>query len=276
MENVVNVLTDPMPGASPEAELSAMWSSALAARVKELATGRGQGRPVVVLERLAALYPATGPRAVMQGLWDSEQDALEGPVIVLIPGTLIKARVYRFLDLSGGVHVPGRHLLRARDREGASMRIREIFETRIEDKIEPVIKVAERQDEHKLAGEIGGYVVTPTIERYLDDYLERYTDTFRVDTTEIGVWISGYFGSGKSHLAKIAALLTENRSLEGVTAAKRFEAPACRLMPPTAQRSSAVSRSCRSARPGCWRSTSTLWPTARPPRCPGSCSRSTT
>ena len=100
VENVVNVLTDPMPGASPEAELSAMWSSALAARVKELATGRGQGRPVVVLERLAALYPATGPRAVMQGLWDSEQDALEGPVIVLIPGTLIEARVYRFLDLS--------------------------------------------------------------------------------------------------------------------------------------------------------------------------------
>ena len=32
------------------------------------------------------------------------------------------------------------------------MRIRDIFETRIEDKIEPVIKVGERQDEHKLAG----------------------------------------------------------------------------------------------------------------------------
>ena len=104
------------------------------------------------------------------------------------------------------------------------MRIRDVFETRIEARIEPVIKVGERQDEHKLAGEIGGYVVTPTIERYLDDFLERFTDTFRLDTTEVGVWISGYFGSGKSHLAKIAALLIENRTLEGVTAAKRFEA----------------------------------------------------
>ena len=104
------------------------------------------------------------------------------------------------------------------------MRIRDIFDTRIEETIEPVIKVAERQDEHKLAGEIGSYVVTPTIERYLDDFLERFTDTFRLATTEIGVWISGYFGSGKSHLAKIAALLIENRNLEGVTAAKRFEA----------------------------------------------------
>src|SRR3954454_15467569 len=104
------------------------------------------------------------------------------------------------------------------------MRIRDVFETRIEEKIEPVIKVAERQDDHKLAGEIGSYVVTPTIERYLDDFLERYTDTFRLDTTEIGVWISGYFGSGKSHLAKIAALLIETRALEGIAAAKRFEA----------------------------------------------------
>jgi hypothetical protein len=104
------------------------------------------------------------------------------------------------------------------------MRIRDVFETRIEEKIEPVIKVAERQDEHKLASEIGSYVVTPTIERYLDDFLERFTDTIRLDTTEIGVWISGYFGSGKSHLAKIAALLVENRNLEGVPATKRFEA----------------------------------------------------
>ncbi|MBE0448223.1 MAG: BREX system P-loop protein BrxC [Actinobacteria bacterium] len=103
------------------------------------------------------------------------------------------------------------------------MKIRDIFKTRVEEKIEPVIKVGDRADEHKLASEIGSYVVTPTIERYLDDFLEHYSDTFRISTEEVGVWISGYFGSGKSHLAKIAALLIENRTLEGIPASKRFE-----------------------------------------------------
>jgi hypothetical protein len=102
------------------------------------------------------------------------------------------------------------------------MRIREIFDTQVEEKIDPVVKVAERHDASKLAAEIGSYVVTPTIEKHLDDFLEHYTDTYRLPTTEIGVWISGYFGSGKSYLAKISALLAENPTLLGVSAADRF------------------------------------------------------
>src|SRR3954468_1465701 len=58
-----------------------------------------------------------------------------------------------------------------------TMKLVEIFETRIEEKIDPVIKVGEVQDEAKLASEIGAYVVTPTIERYIDEFLEHYTDT---------------------------------------------------------------------------------------------------
>ncbi|MBD2741890.1 BREX system P-loop protein BrxC [Coleofasciculus sp. FACHB-1120] len=104
------------------------------------------------------------------------------------------------------------------------MRIREIFQTPVEEDIEPVVKVGERQDDTKLAAEIGSYVVTPTIERYIDDLLEHYTDTLRLKTGEIGVWISGYFGSGKSYFAKIAALLIENPILDGYSASERFKA----------------------------------------------------
>lgn len=104
------------------------------------------------------------------------------------------------------------------------MRVGDLFEIPVESKIEPVIKVGETADEGKLAAEVGSYVVTPLIERHLDDFLEHYTDTFQLQTSEIGVWISGYFGSGKSHLAKIMALLVQNRRLQGVDTSERFAA----------------------------------------------------
>lgn len=103
------------------------------------------------------------------------------------------------------------------------MRIGDLFDTPVADKIEPVIKVGERADEAKLAGEVSSYVVTPTIEKHLDDMLEHWTDTLRNKQTEIGIWISGYFGSGKSHFAKIFSLLVANPTLKGRTAAEIFE-----------------------------------------------------
>lgn len=118
------------------------------------------------------------------------------------------------------------------------MKLADIFETRIEEKIDPVIKVGEVQDEAKLASEIGSYVVTPTIEKYIDEFLEHFADSFRLQTAEIGAWISGYFGSGKSHLAKILALLVENRTLNGHPATKRFEG----RVPATAPRWSSILR----------------------------------
>ncbi|MBA3547589.1 MAG: BREX system P-loop protein BrxC [Nannocystis sp.] len=119
------------------------------------------------------------------------------------------------------------------------MNIGELFETKVEEKIEPVIKVGETGDDTKLAREIGSYVVTPMIEGYLDDFLEHFTDTFLTSQTEIGVWISGYFGSGKSHFAKIAALVAENRVLAGTSAADRFAA----RIPPDAPRRGSLERS---------------------------------
>ena len=55
-------------------------------------------------------------------------------------------------------------------REVINVKIADLFETKVEEKIEPVIKVGETYDEHKLASEIGSYVVTPMIEKELDDF----------------------------------------------------------------------------------------------------------
>ena len=94
---LVDAMNDPMPGSDPISELGSLWTNAVATAVRDAAARPGAGRPVVVLERLAALYPASGPRAVMQTLWDSNHAALEGPVVLLVPGILVEARVYRFV-----------------------------------------------------------------------------------------------------------------------------------------------------------------------------------
>jgi hypothetical protein len=93
---LVDSMANPMPGSDPMSELGSMWTNAVAAAVCDAAARKDSGRPVVVLERLAALYPASGPRAVMQTLWDTPA-ALEGPVVLLVPGILVEARVYRFV-----------------------------------------------------------------------------------------------------------------------------------------------------------------------------------
>jgi len=94
---IVDVMDSPMPGSDPTVELGEMWTKAVASRVRDEASQAGNGRPVVVLERLAALYPASSPRAVMQALWETANPALSGPVVLLIPGALLEARVYSFV-----------------------------------------------------------------------------------------------------------------------------------------------------------------------------------
>lgn len=99
VENIVATIRDPMPGSNPDSELGSLWVKAVLAAVREAAQDTATSRVVVALERIAALYPATGPRALMQDLWDSAQSSLDGPVVFLIPGTLLQPRVYSFLNL---------------------------------------------------------------------------------------------------------------------------------------------------------------------------------
>ena len=87
-----------------------------------------------------------------------------------------------------------------------SMTIKELFLKQVDRYIEGVIKA---DDERHLATEVGEYVVTTEVARGLDEFVERYLH----ETGANGVWISGFFGSGKSHLLKMLSLLLENRLL---------------------------------------------------------------
>lgn len=97
VEAIVETIKDPMPGADPEKDLGSLWVERVTEQVLTPleATHR---RPVIILERTAALYPVSGPRAVMEALWSQYQSELPGPVVVLIPGTLVQPRVYSFLN----------------------------------------------------------------------------------------------------------------------------------------------------------------------------------
>lgn len=96
-DNIVGSMADPMPGADPQSELGGLWINAIAEVVEKRLAENGLGKPVVSLERTAALHPAAGPRDVMQRLWDSNQSVLNGPVVVLIPGHVAESRTYSFL-----------------------------------------------------------------------------------------------------------------------------------------------------------------------------------
>jgi len=90
------------------------------------------------------------------------------------------------------------------------MKIQELFVKPIDRPIDGVIKA---DDDRNLKTEIEEYVVTAEVSRVLDRFTECYLD----EPNANGVWISGFFGSGKSHLLKMLALMLDSQKrVDGV------------------------------------------------------------
>jgi hypothetical protein len=96
------------------------------------------------------------------------------------------------------------------------MALYNLFAKAIDRPIEGVIKA---DDEAHLRLEVEEYVLTNVVAKSLERFLEVYNDYQGAN----GVWISGFFGSGKSHLLKILALLLENREVDGIPALELFQ-----------------------------------------------------
>ena len=95
------------------------------------------------------------------------------------------------------------------------MKMRSIFIKPVDRPIEGVIKA---DDEAMLRTEFEEYVLTNEVQQKLENFLDMYTRGNGAN----GTWISGFFGSGKSHLLKILAMLLENRDIDGVSALDLF------------------------------------------------------
>lgn len=101
------------------------------------------------------------------------------------------------------------------------MKIGNMFFEDIKRPISGVIKVGqdEKEDIHQ---ELKEYVVTREINRHLGKFYENYLKSIEGPSDKMGVWISGFFGSGKSHLLKILSYLLENKMVEGKEAIDYF------------------------------------------------------
>lgn len=101
------------------------------------------------------------------------------------------------------------------------MLIKDMFKKPIDRDIRGVIKVGQ-DDDSNVQQELEEYVVTKELSKHFDNFFEAYKKGIVGTTDKMGVWISGFFGSGKSHFLKILSYLLENREVEGKRAIEYF------------------------------------------------------
>ncbi|MBM4067775.1 MAG: BREX system P-loop protein BrxC [Planctomycetes bacterium] len=94
------------------------------------------------------------------------------------------------------------------------MQVRNLFKKPIDRPINGVVK-ADQLDESTIWQELDEFVVTRELDQHLRKFFSTYAEAVGhpkdADLSgKIGVWVSGFFGSGKSHFIKILSYLLKN------------------------------------------------------------------
>ena len=97
------------------------------------------------------------------------------------------------------------------------MKIGQMFAKPIDRDLKGVIKVGQ-DDDLNIKQELEEYVVTRELQKHFRDFFDSYKRGIIGTTDKMGVWISGFFGSGKSHFLKILSYLLENKTVNGKSA----------------------------------------------------------
>ena len=95
--------------------------------------------------------------------------------------------------------------------------IKELLKLNLDVDIKNVIDL-EDQVEDEIRYEIDNYIVTENIGRYLSTFASKYNSNIK----ETGVWLSGFYGSGKSYFGKMLGYLLGNRQIMGTAAIERI------------------------------------------------------
>jgi len=96
-------------------------------------------------------------------------------------------------------------------------KINEILTLDLQEDIKNVIDLEDRS-ETEIQQEIESYIVTEGIGRHLYDFTNQFTSNIK----ETGVWLSGFYGSGKSYFGKMLGYLIDNPMINGTPARERF------------------------------------------------------
>ena len=76
------------------------------------------------------------------------------------------------------------------------MIIQHMFEKDINRPINGVVQVS---DDEAIRQELEEYVVTRELRRHFSDFFDAYERALDAPTDRVGVWVSGYFGSGDQY-----------------------------------------------------------------------------
>lgn len=95
--------------------------------------------------------------------------------------------------------------------------VNEIIALDLQEDIKNVIDLEDRS-ELEIQQEIESYIVTEGIGRHLYNFTNQFTSNIK----ETGVWLSGFYGSGKSYFGKMLGYIIDNPVINGTPARDRF------------------------------------------------------
>ena len=102
------------------------------------------------------------------------------------------------------------------------MEIKNMFKHSIMRDINGVIKVGQDDKSH-IRQELEEYVITKELNKHFNTFFTNYSKSINSETDKMGVWISGFFGSGKSHFLKILSHILSNTIVDDKLAVEYFE-----------------------------------------------------
>ncbi|MDE5790231.1 MAG: BREX system P-loop protein BrxC [Muribaculaceae bacterium] len=98
------------------------------------------------------------------------------------------------------------------------MKIKELLKINLDEEINTVVDLDTNPTDAAIKEGLDSFVLTNSLGKHLYDFLEEYSG----GSMQSGVWLSGFYGSGKSYFAQIIGLLLQNKTIFGTPMRDRF------------------------------------------------------